>query len=151
VNSRPVDIRARGVNAFVLRKLAKLERHLILSQGYQVVGPLQQRRLDLGGCRQLFVGAYGGVNRDWHDLIERLADSAAPSRWSYMLCKRVSDAAGVLRQCEQRRLCFTMARERSRLWSSRLMLAPDESGPASQVPRCIVKSIYAVAEGVETN
>ena len=51
VNGRPVDIRAPGVNAFVLRKLAKLERHLIPSQGYQVVGPLQQRLLP-PACRR---------------------------------------------------------------------------------------------------
>ena len=96
--------------------------HLIPSQDYRGVGPLQQRMFDLGGCHQLVVGANGGVNRNWHDLIGRLTDSAAPSRWSFMLCRKVSDAAGVLRQCKQRRLCFTMARERSRFRSSRLSL-----------------------------
>ena len=129
MNGRPVDICARGVNAFVLRRLAKRERHLIPSQGYRVVGPLQQRLLDLGGCRPLVVGAYGGVNRDWHDLIGRLADSAAPSRSCSKICKKESNAAGVIRLCEQQHLCVTMADPALRT----LLAGTRGTGPACSV------------------
>ena len=68
-----------------VRGASTLASDPVYSDASGVVGLLQQRLLDLGDCLPLAVGAHGGVNREWHGLIGRLADSAAPDKLSSMV------------------------------------------------------------------
>ena len=95
----------------VLTKLRKLDRELgRVRPG--LVGPMEQRLLDLGGVRPLVMGGYGGVNREWVELIDQLAERAAPHHQRRLLCPSVQQCEGVLRVRMRTRLCFVGARAR---------------------------------------
>ena len=118
-HGRAVDRRAATVGRECLNKLALLDTKLGRTPRGQV-GPLQQRLIDLGGVSPLVVGAYGEVNVGWHDLMDECATRQAPRRWRSMLSPNVATCASVLKRTMQRRLCFVLARGRSRLLHSRL-------------------------------
>ena len=130
---RLVDQRASTVQAGVLRNLAKLDRNFGGCDA-GVIGPLQQRLIDLGGLRPLVIGAFGGVNREWHQLLSTLAEDAAPAMKSQMLCPSTDFCAGVLRLQLRTRLCFVNARARSHLRHARLQALRLGSGSHGTSP-----------------
>ena len=91
-----MDRRAAKVQGDVLTKLRKLDRGLGgVRRGD--VGPMEQRLLDLGGVKPLVMGGYGGVNREWVELIDTLAARAAPEQQDLLLCPSVRQCESVLR------------------------------------------------------
>jgi hypothetical protein len=68
------------------------------------MGPLEQRLDDLGGVTPLVCGAFGGINKAWHYLQEKIAAARAQKVWRELLCPSVSQARGVLLQHMQRRM-----------------------------------------------
>ena len=101
--------RAAKVQSGVLAKLRELEARQAGGVARGAVGPMEQRLLDLGGVKPLVMGGYGGVNREWVELIDTLAARAAPEQQHRLLCPSVQQCEGVLRVRMRTRLCFVGA------------------------------------------